>query len=156
VRVLAVVIFLSTCHKSVSAEMAKCRIRQTMPHDSQWTLDFRFRNSWKNSNAVTPMEAPNTGGGRLNAGAVAVNWGLSRQNTVNFVWSQFYHTERPPYFVCSMFAVTQCSASREFVSDTWSLFYRSDALSDIQPTVSKHWRQHTLPIHSVKIQKKSV
>jgi len=33
----------------------------------------------------------------LNAGAVAENWRLSTRRVVNVVWSQVYHTDRPPY-----------------------------------------------------------
>ena len=40
------------------------------------------------------MEAPNAGGGRLDAGAVAADWRLSNCR-LSSVTS--YHTERPPY-----------------------------------------------------------
>ena len=52
---------------------------------------------------------------RLNA-----NWRLPTRTYVNLVRSKVYHVERPPY----LFAARSpwCSASRGFVSDSWSLF----------------------------------
>ena len=35
--------------------------------------------------------------GRLNVGAVAINWQISTQTVVNSVPLQIYHTENPPY-----------------------------------------------------------
>ena len=49
---------------------------------------------------ITPTEAPispKRRWGRLNAGAVTAYWRLSTRSVVNLVWSQVYHTERPPY-----------------------------------------------------------
>ena len=42
-----------------------------------------------------PTEAPNAAC-RLNAGVVAESWRLSMRSVVKLVWSQVYHTERPP------------------------------------------------------------
>jgi len=57
---------------------------------------------------------------QLDAGAVTADWRLSTRSVVNLGRSQVYHTERPPY----LFAAYSpwCSASRVFVSNSWSLF----------------------------------
>jgi len=49
-------------YSGCSTETAKRRIMQTMPHDSPGTLVFWCRKFWRNSNGVTPTEAPNAGG----------------------------------------------------------------------------------------------
>jgi len=103
-------------------ETAKHRITQTTPHDSPGTLVFLWRKHRQNSNGVTPNWGAKCRWGRLNADALAENWRLSTDSVVNLVRSQVYHTERPP----DLFAARSpwCSASRRFVSNSWSLFSR--------------------------------
>ena len=57
----------------ISTETAKRRITQTTPH----------KNLGKTQMESPPTEAPNAGGYRLNAGAVAENWRLSTRSVVN-------------------------------------------------------------------------
>jgi len=74
----------------------------------------------QNSNRVTPNGGAKCRWGyRLNADEVAENWRLSTRSVINLVRSQVYHTERP----LSSFAARSpwCSASRGFVSNSWSL-----------------------------------
>ena len=82
-------------------------------------LIFCCRRSQQNWNGVNWNGAGKCRWERLNAGAVTANWRHSTQLVVNFVRSQVYHTERPPY----LFAARSpwCSASSGFVSDSWSL-----------------------------------
>jgi len=86
-------------------------------------LVFWRRKSQQNSHGVTPVEASNAGGGRLNACAVAKNWRLSTRSVANLVRLQVYHTERPPY----LFAARSpwCSASRGFCQQQLILIFFS-------------------------------
>ena len=59
---------------------------------------------------------------------------------VNLVQLQVDHTERPPLFAARLL---WCGTSQGFVSDSWYLFYRPDALRDTCPTVSKPEHKHT-------------
>ena len=102
--------------------MDKRRIMQTTPHDSPGTLVFRYRRSQQNSTRVTPP--PPNGCAkcrwdRLNAGVVPANWQLSTRNILNLARLSVYHTERPPCLFAAR--LPWCSASRGFVSDSWSL-----------------------------------
>jgi len=87
--------------------MAKCRITETVPHDSPVFWCWKSR---QNSNGVTP-----DGGVKCNA--VAANWLLLPRRVVNLVQSQVYHTERPTYLFAARFL--SCSLSCEFISE-WS------------------------------------
>jgi len=82
-----------------------------------WCLKSR-----QNSNGVTLNGGAKCKWDRLNEAEVAENGRLSTQNVVNLARSQVYNTERPrarwPW----------CSASRGFVSDSWSLY--TGAVSD--------------------------
>jgi len=71
---------VSVCPSVTSwcSEMAKCTITQTTLHDSLRTLVFWCRKSRQNSNGVTPNRGTKCRWGRLNAGAVAANWRLTR------------------------------------------------------------------------------
>jgi len=86
------------------------------PRDSivSWCQKF-----CQNSNGITPNGGVKCRWGWLNAGVVAEMWRLSMWSVVNLVRSQVYHIECPP----DMFAANspQCSVSRGFVSDSWSL-----------------------------------
>jgi len=102
-RVLAVVMCLSIClsvHLSVftshcSIDMAKCRISQTVPHDSQGCKKSRGK-----LKGVIPNGGAKCRWGRLNAAEVAENWRLSMRSDVNLARLQVYHT----------FAMLQCIA----------------------------------------------
>jgi len=48
-----------------STETAKCRITQTMPHDSPGTLVFFCQRSWQNSNGVKANGGAKCRWGRL-------------------------------------------------------------------------------------------
>ena len=56
-----------------STEMSKCRMMQTMPHDSPGTLIFWSQKSFRNFNGFTPTWAPNAGG-------VGQNWQIFTNN----------------------------------------------------------------------------
>jgi len=73
-----------------SAEMAKRRIMQTMPHDGPETLVSLCRISQQNCRW-----------GRLNAGAVTASLQLLMRSIVNLIQSQVYHTECPPYLIAA-------------------------------------------------------
>jgi len=68
-----------------------------MPHDSPGSLVFCCRKYGQNSNGVTPNGGAKCRWARLNVGAVAGNWRLSKQSVVSLVRSQVYHTEHTPY-----------------------------------------------------------
>jgi len=110
-----------SCTSRCSIQTAKHRIIQITPHDSPGTLVFWCRKSPQNSNWITPNRGTKCrwGWGRLNAGVVAANWGLSTQCVVNLVRSQIYHTERPPDLFAAR--LSWWRTSRGFVSDSWSL-----------------------------------
>jgi len=80
--------------------MAKGRITQIVPHDSPVTRFLMPKISATTKMGSPPVEAPNAGRGRLDAGAVAVaaaaDWLISTRSVVDLVRSQGYHTERPP------------------------------------------------------------
>jgi len=102
-----------------STEVAKCRITQTMPHDSPGTLVFWCRKSPQNSNRVILNGCSKCRWGRLNASVVAENWQLSTWGIVNLVWSQVYHTEHSP--ICLQ------DVHRD-VGDSWSLLLNRCAI----------------------------
>jgi len=101
--VYVVVVCLSACLSTLTslwpAEKAKCTITQTT-HDIPGTLLFWCRRSQQNSNRVTPN------------GGTKCRWHYNSKTStvtsVNLVWLQVYHTERPPLFaLCSTFDMTQ-------------------------------------------------
>ena len=102
--------------------MAKRRITQATPHDSSGTLVFCCRRSRQNSNGVIPKGGAKCRWGRLNVNFLQITRYNSKTSTVasvvNLVRSQVYHSERPPLFAARL---PWCSASRGFVSDSWSL-----------------------------------
>jgi len=101
-----------------STKTAKHRNPKQRHTIAQGLLVCWRRKSRQNSNGVTPNGDVTCRWGRLNAGAAAGNWRLWTY-VVNFVRSQVYHTDRPPYLLAAR--SSWCSASRRFVGDCWSL-----------------------------------
>jgi len=106
-------ICFSVCHK-----LARRRITQTVPHDSQRTPVFWYQKSQQNSNGVTHNRGRGAecNWGRLHAGAVAENWRVSTCSIVNLGRSQVYHSENPHYLFAGR--LPWCTASHGFVSDS--------------------------------------
>ena len=119
-RVLAVVVCLSVCPSVTSrcfTEMAKRRITQTTPHYSPGTrVFFGAENLGKTQTESSPTERPNAGEVWCGSWKLAT---FDAKRCQLIAGSQVCHTERPRY----LFAARSrwCSASRGFVSDSWSL-----------------------------------
>jgi len=171
IRMMLASMGISCCRVSVclsvtsrcSTETAKCRLTQTTPHDSQGTLVFWCLKSRQNSDGVTPNGGDKCRWGRLNAGAVAENWWLSRLDAkycqISSVASLSHWAST--LFLCSMFAVMQHVAQvwqqqvildflfwlgwvcrkPNFADNLEQVFYRLDVLDVGHPTVPKHWRE---------------
>ena len=92
-----------------STETAKCRTTQTTPHDRPGTLAFWCQKSLQNSNRVTPKITDLRQITRYNSKMSTV------ASTVNLVWSQVYHSERPPHLFAAR--LQWCSASHRFINE---------------------------------------
>jgi len=102
--------------------MAKRRIAQTMSHDNPGTLGFWCQRSQQNSNGGTPNGGTKCRWGMLKLATFDKTRCNSKTLTVasivNLVWSQVYHSERPPLFAAYL---PWCITSRGFISDSWYL-----------------------------------
>ena len=122
-----------------STKTAIRRITQTTPRHSLRTLLFCCRKPHQNSNRITPTEAPNAGGYRVNAGAVAENWRLFTRSVVNLARSQVYHTERP--WVTCLPRVRRDAAHRAGLSAT------ADRSLCVRDRIGLHYSTHVRSVH---------